>query len=360
MILGTGGREMAVQAAIMNPHFIHFCFPPGSSVEYELENAYNGALLGEMDGAGELKETTSALLNFIDSASSNIKLALDKPVKSKRKINHRKYLQKQIKRCTGMISASGSGPGPGQEPGSKRQVSSPSSSSTSTTGHFQCKPPPKKDGSQSSLQSKSLAALFDSVRDLQRSAAAGSSSSGNGGGNSSKKVPLRNRNLPPSFFTEPANVKITSTSGMSLKDLERGNPEAAEFFELLGPDYSNMITGQEPFPVRVPQQGSCELGAHDTYRGFANFPEPWLQCNPSKKSPPTGWSLAAAAESARAAGGLAPLYGSSSQPANTPPIEEPPGSLAAFSQFFPECTLPPVSYEYSPGFNCGRQTFPGL
>ncbi|XP_078259248.1 protein FAM181B [Rhinoraja longicauda] len=366
---------MAVQAAIMNPHFIHFCFPPGSSVEYELENDYNGALLGEMDSAGELKETTSALLNFIDSASSNIKLALDKPVKSKRKVNHRKYLQKQIKRCTGMISASG----PGQEPGSKRLASPPSSSSTSssstttttTTGHFQCKPPPKKDGSQSSLQSKSLAALFDSVRDLQRSAAAGSNSSGNNSSNNnsnnssgnnssnSKKVPLRNRNLPPSFFTEPANVKITSTSGMSLKDLERGNPEAAEFFELLGPDYSNMITGQEPFPVRVPQQGSCELGAHDTYRGFANFPEPWLQCNLSKKSPPAGWSLAAAAESARAAGGLAPLYGSS-QPANTPPIEEPPATLAAFSQFFPECTLPPVSYEYSPGFNCGRQTFPGL
>ncbi|XP_062908916.1 protein FAM181B [Mobula hypostoma] len=348
---------MAVQAAVMNPHFIHFCFP-GSSMEYELESAYNGALLGEMESAGELKETTSALLSFIDSASSNIKLALDKPVKSKRKVNHRKYLQKQIKRCTGMISASASGAGPGLEAGGKRQASPPSStssSSTTSTGHFQCKPPPKKDGSQSSLQSKSLAALFDSVRDLQRSAAGGSG----------KKVPLRNRNLPPSFFTEPANVKITSTSGMSLKDLERGNPEAAEFFELLGPDYSNMISGQEPFPGRIPQQGSCEIGAHDSYRSstalsasFSHFPEPWLQCNPSKKSPPAGWSLAAP-ESARTAGGLTSLY-SNSQPTSSSPMEEPPAGLAAFSQFFPEYSLPPVSYEYSPGFNCGRQTFPGL
>ncbi|XP_069748586.1 protein FAM181B [Narcine bancroftii] len=341
---------MAVQAAIMNPHFIHFCFP-SSSMEYELESAYNGALLGEMENAGELKETTNALLNFIDSASSNIKLALDKPVKSKRKVNHRKYLQKQIKRCTGMISVSGSGPGTGQEAGSKKQASPPSSTPSAATGHFQCKPPPKKDGSQSSLQSKSLAALFDSVRDLQRSAAGGSS----------KKVPLRNRNLPPSFFTEPANVKITSTSGMSLKDLERGNPEAAEFFELLGPDYSNMISSAEPFPVRIPQQGSYELGAPDSYRGsesFSHFPDPWLQCNPSKKSPPAGWNLSAP-ESARTAGGLTPLY-PSSQPTNASPMDEPPGTLAAFSPFFPECSLPQVSYEYSPGFNCGRQAFPGL
>ncbi|XP_072332651.1 protein FAM181B [Scyliorhinus torazame] len=357
---------MAVQAAIMNPHFIHFCFP-GSSMEYEMESAYSGAVLGERESSGEVKETTSALLNFIDSASSNIKLALDKPVKSKRKVNHRKYLQKQIKRCTGMICGSSSNPASGQEASSKRQLSPPSASSATPAGHFQCKPPPKKEGSQSSLQSKSLAALFDSVRDLRRSAAGDRALTAAAG---SKKIPLRNRNLPPSFFTEPANVKITSTSGMSLKDLERGNPEAAEFFELLGPDYSNMISAQEPFlgsALRIQQEANCELGpVYDSYRGltalsgsFPHFPDPWLPCNPPKKSPAAGCNVAGP-EAARTVPLHPPLYPSSSQPPSSSPPEEPPLSLANFPQFFPECSLPQLPYEYNPGYNCSRQNFPSL
>ncbi|XP_041055737.1 protein FAM181B [Carcharodon carcharias] len=358
---------MAVQAAIMNPHFIHFCFP-GSSMEYEMESAYSGALLAERESSGEVKEATSALLNFIDSASSNIKLALDKPVKSKRKVNHRKYLQKQIKRCTGMISGGSSNSASGQEAVGKRQLSPPSASSTTPTGHFQCKPPPKKDGSQSSLQSKSLAALFDSVRDLRRSAAGDRALAAAAVAGSSKKVPLRNRNLPPSFFTEPANVKINSTSGMSLKDLERGNPEAAEFFELLGPDYSNMISAQEPFlgsALRIQQEGNCELGSYDSYRGltalsgsFPHFPDPWLPCNPPKKSPTAGCNLAIP-EAARTVPVQTPLY-PSNPPPNSSSLEEPPVSLASFPQFFPECSLPQLPYEYNPGYNCSRQNFPGL
>ncbi|KAM8904787.1 LOW QUALITY PROTEIN: protein FAM181B [Spinachia spinachia] len=305
-------RVMAVQTAIMNPQFMNFCFP-GSVMEYDVEKSLDGSLLGEAETEEDYRETTSDLLSFIDSASSNIKQALDKPVKSKRKVNHRKYLQKQIKRCTGIITPANTADAPVKRQGSP--AAQPSHSKT----------PPKRDGVQASLQSKSLAALFSPVKDIR--------------GEKTRKPPLRHRNLPPSFFTEPANCsKVSSTSGMTLKDLERGNPEAAEFFELLGPDYSNMVSEQDLYQsIRVqPEMGGPDPSSYNAQQlvGGLLYSEPWTSYSgPCKKV------------------GL-------SQPPVYCPSEAASGSMEdnalctlALPNYFMDCSLPQATYDLSGGYN---------
>lgn len=323
-------RVMAVQTAIMNPQFMNFCFP-GSVMEYDVEKSLQVSLLGEAENDEDYKETTRDLLSFIDSASSNIKLALDKPVKSKRKVNHRKYLQKQIKRCTGIIT-----PGNVEEAPVKRQGSPPAQPSP-----LQSKTLPKRDGVQANLQSKSLAALFSPVKDIR--------------GEKAKKPPLRHRNLPPSFFTEPANCsKVSSTSGMTLKDLERGNPEAAEFFELLGPDYSNMISEQDHYqsmPLRVqPEVGSLDPASYDSHHlvGGLLYSEPWTSCSgPSKKL----------GESLRTGPAQPSLYCHSTEAA-AGPVEDNTLCTLAFSNFFTDCSIPQVTYDLSG--SCNRANYSSL
>ncbi|XP_031429970.1 protein FAM181B [Clupea harengus] len=362
---------MAVQAAIMNSQFLNFCFP-GSVMEFGMEKDLEGGLLCDTDrDEGDFREATRDLLSFIDSASSNIKLALDKPVKSKRKVNHRKYLQKQIKRCTGIIAPSSP---PQQSPSqatpqapdlAKRQGSPLSlqqqphqqhqqqqqQQQQQQPGTFQGKMPPKRDGVQANLQSKSLAALFNSAAKDNR-------------GERAKKPPLRHRNLPPSFFTEPVNFpRVTSTSGMTLKDLERGNPEASEFFELLGPDYSNMLLEQDLFQngpgclARVQQDVSAaglEPVSYDSPHyvtgGFV-YAEPWTTCvGPPKK---VGEGMRTGPE------GQASVY-SPSDPSAPVALEDSSSCTLAFPPFFTDCSSSQVPYDGSLTGGYARGSFSSL
>ncbi|XP_043927142.1 protein FAM181B [Protopterus annectens] len=349
---------MAVQAAVMNPHFIPFCFP-GSVVEYEIGKQYdNGTVFGELDnGTGdEFRETTRDLLSFIDSASSNIKLALDKPVKSKRKVNHRKYLQKQIKRCSGIISSGNESPDANKRQlGSPRSISPLSNQSTSTQ---QNKPPPKREGAQASLQSKSLDALFGPTKELRGDQVKG------------KKVPLRNRNLPPSFFTEPANTcQLGPVSNATmLRDLEARveSPEAADLLELLGggPDYTNILQtelqpelfvtgGQSRSIVPVQDLTSENLGLYDPHQLLGGFlyHDSWNQAYSPKKSSNSPSIPACGLSPSNSSRAMLPTLQTSLYHGPTDLVSGlEDTSLTPVAPFFPDCPLPQV-YDYGTSYN---------
>ncbi|XP_068120867.1 protein FAM181B [Hyperolius riggenbachi] len=325
---------MAVQAAIMNHHFMSLYFP-GPPVDFEKGYHEGVEFLGAVESGGDYKESSKDLLSFINTASSNIKLALDKPVKSKRKVNHRKYLQKQIKRCTGMINN-----GSPTQGSPKSQVASPSSTSPQS---YHCKPPPKRDTTQSNLQSKSLAALFDSTKEIR--------------GERCKKVPLRNRNLPPSFFTEPANYSsgLFSNPGAALKELEKGNQETMEFFDLLGPDY-NMISEQDIIQgasVRIHQDVTAEHSLYEPHHLLNGilYSDPWNPCNLIKKSPVGTSCSPNLNESLKGLPMPGPVFSSSTDSTLSALVDDNTSTLASFSPCYSECSLPQMFYDCSSGYN---------
>ncbi|XP_056417264.1 protein FAM181B [Hyla sarda] len=324
---------MAVQAEIMNHHFMPLYFA-GSAVDFEKSYHEGVDFLGAVE-SGDYKESSKDLLSFINTASSNIKLALDKPVKSKRKVNHRKYLQKQIKRCTGMISN-----GVTTKGSSKGHVTSPGSTNSPQNYHW--KPPPKRDNNQSNLQSKSLAALFDNAREIQ--------------GEKCKKVPLRNRNLPPSFFTEPAYSSPGLLANSGVGALDKGNQETVEFFELLGPDYNNMISEQEIIQgasVKIHQDIPAEHSVYEPHHLLNGllYSDPWNPCNPIKKSP-VGTCSPNLNESLKCISLPVPVFTNATEPTAIPAsVEDSCPSITPFNPCYPDCSLSQMFYDCASGYN---------
>lgn len=394
---------MAVQAALPSTHpFVPFGFGASSDAlggafgaldkgccfeDDEIATPAGGLLAGPEGGDG--REATRDLLSFIDSASSNIKLALDKPGKSKRKVNHRKYLQKQIKRCSGLMGAAPSGP---PSPGASDTSIKRPPLAVGAPGHG--KTGPRRDAAQSaaaSLQSRSLAALFDSLRQgpgrsdaaggVLAAAAAGGPGGAASGGEAAgsagaaaapgvRKVPLRARNLPPSFFTEPSRTGGPTGTGVSLGDLEKG-VEAVEFFELLGSDYGagpdvGVLLAAEPLDVFAPGAAvlrgpELEPGLFEPPPALAGnllYPEAWSGpgCPAAKKPTPA----AAPRGGLTLTEPLRPLFPAADSP---PAAEDGPGLSTTFAPFFSDCALPAPpphhgSYEFGAAY--GRSAYGGL